>query len=138
MSKSSSNIPLDPMKAWRDWFVQSEREWSEAVTKFTKDDSVARAVGQEMNAALYSQQMMKQGMSQQMAMFNMPTHEQLGALGERLGRLEDAVARVEAAVNQMRHSASDTLSEKPPRTRKPDVTESDAAADESESRKGQA
>src|SRR5437762_376103 len=82
---------VDPMKAWRDWFVKNEREWSEAMTQMMKNESVARAVGQEINAALYRQQMMTQGMAGPLAMFNMPTRDDVIALSDRVGRLEDAI-----------------------------------------------
>jgi hypothetical protein len=69
-----------------------------------KEDSTARALGQEINAALHAQQALKQGMAGSLASMNLPTQDQLVALGERLGALEDAVARVEAVVVQLRHS----------------------------------
>jgi hypothetical protein len=54
MSKETPAARVDPMQAWREWFVQSEREWSEALTRLMKEDTTARAVGQEINAALYA------------------------------------------------------------------------------------
>lgn len=118
MSRSSAAGPIDPLKAWREWFVQSEREWSQALTRLMTDGSVARAVGQEINAALYGQQMIKQGMAGSLAMFNLPTQEHLAALGERLGRLEDAVARVEAGLVRLRDSTDSGAHAKPSRGRR--------------------
>ncbi|WP_280155357.1 hypothetical protein [Piscinibacter sp. XHJ-5] len=109
---------FDPMKAWREWFTQSERDWSEGLTRLMKDDATARALGQEINAALYASQMVKEGMAGSMAMMNVPTQDQLVALSERLGSLEDAVARVEANLVQLRHSLDATASAKPTRGRK--------------------
>src|SRR5438094_2753036 len=119
MSKSATPDWPDPMKAWREWFIKSEREWSESLTKMMKNDVVARTVGQEINANLYRQQMMKQGMAGPLAMMNMPTRDDVTALAERLGRLEDAVARVEAGLVQWRDSQAPQKAAKPPRTRKP-------------------
>lgn len=101
---SSAPTPTDPLKAWREWFVKSEREWSQTLTGLMKEDSTARAVGQEITAALHAQQVLKQGMAGSLAAMNLPTQDQLVALGERLGALEDAVARVEAGVVQLRHA----------------------------------
>lgn len=109
---------LDPMKAWREWFTQSERDWSEGLTRLMKDDATARALGQEIHAALYAGQMVKEGMAGSMAMMNMPTQDQLVALSERLGSLEDAVARVEANLVQLRHSLDAPATPKPTRGRK--------------------
>jgi len=58
--------PMDPLKAWRDWFVQNERQWSESLTQILKSEPVARTVGQEINASLYRQQMMTQGMAKEL------------------------------------------------------------------------
>lgn len=103
----------DPMKAWRDWFVQSERDWSEQLTSLMKDDNVARALGEQIHAGLYKQQMLAQSMAGPLAAMNVPTREDLVALGERIGRLEDAVARVEALATRLAPAAAP----KPARTR---------------------
>jgi hypothetical protein len=128
MTKENPPARVDPMKAWRDWFVQSEREWSESLTRMMKEDTTARAVGQEINAALYAQQMLKQGMAGSMAMMNMPTQDQLSALAERLGNLEDAVARVEVGLGQLRHALDANPRAKPERNR----TSPAAATDEAD------
>lgn len=120
---------FDPMKAWREWFTQSERDWSEGLTRLMKDDATARALGQEINAALYANQMVKQGMASSMAMMNVPTQDQLVALSERLGSLEDAVARVEANLVQLRHSLEAAAPAKPTRGRQRPSLQSDTGAD---------
>ncbi len=128
MSNKDAPGKMDPMKAWRDWFVQNEREWSESLTRMMKDESVARSVGQEINAALYRQQMLTQGAATPMAMMNVPTRDDVVALGERIGQLEDAVARVEAALVQLK-SGAPASAPKPPRTRKaPRTTKAAGAA----------
>jgi hypothetical protein len=118
MTKTPAPSTPDPLKAWRDWFVKNEREWSESLTRVMKEEAVARAVGQEINAALYSQQMLTQGMAGPLAAMNMPTRDDVNALGERLGRLEDAVARLEATLVQTRNALAPQPGRKPPRTRK--------------------
>ena len=112
---------LDPLKAWRDWFVENERTWSESLTRIMDTEPVSRAVGREINAGLHTQQMLTQGMATPLAMMNLPTRDDVVALGERVGRLEDAVARVEAALVQMRNAGAPIAQPalKPARTRKP-------------------
>lgn len=118
MSKSDSPANLDPMKAWREWFVKSERDWSEAITRMIKDDTVSRGLGQEFNASLVQQQALSKNMAEFMASMNLPTREDFAALGERIGQLEDAIARVEAMLVQLK-TGSPAAAPKPPRTRKP-------------------
>lgn len=104
----------DPLKSWRDWFVQSERDWSEQITRLMKDDNVARTLGQEIHAGLHRQQMLSQSLAGPLAAMNVPTRDDLVAIGERIGRVEDAVARVEALVTRMASPATP----RPARTRK--------------------
>ena len=104
----------DPLKAWRDWFVQSERDWSEQLTRLMKDDNMARTLGQEIHAGLYKQQMLAQTLAGPLAAMNVPTRDDLVAIGERIGRLEDAVARVEALLTRKAPAATP----RPARTRK--------------------
>ena len=117
MSKNDPPANIEPMKAWRDWFVKNERDWSEALTGIIKDDAVSSAMGQELKAQLYQQQAFSKSMAGPMARMNLPTRDDLTALSERLGQLEDAVARVEALLVQTKNS-SPTAAPKPPRTRK--------------------
>jgi hypothetical protein len=114
MSENSGSDILDPLKAWRDWFVQNERTWSDEITKVMKQDNVAETFGREINAALFRQQMLTQGIGASLSMLNLPTRDDIVALGERLGMLEDSVARQEAALTQLRNSL---LTQQTPRTR---------------------
>ena len=126
MSEKSGNDILDPLKAWRDWFVKNERDWSESITRLIKDDAVSSALGQELKAQLYQQQAFAKSMAGPMARMNLPTRDEVVALGERIGQLEDAVARVEALL--VRAQASGPTAAKPPRTRKaPRATKPGAA-----------
>jgi hypothetical protein len=117
MTKSDPPANLDPMKMWRDWFVKNERDWSESITRMIKDDSVSRSLGKEFNASLVQQQALTRSMAEFMAAMNLPTRDDLSALGERVGQLEDAIARVEALVVQLK-SGSAAAAPRPPRTRK--------------------
>ena len=110
---SKSNPSLDPLKTWREWFVKTEREWSESITKLMKDESVAQSMGQEINAAIHRQQMFTQGLASPMASMNIPSRADVVALSERIGHLEDSVARVEAALVRMESRSKPST----PRTR---------------------
>ena len=118
MSKNESPpASFDPMKAWRDWFMKNERDWSESMTRVIKDDAVSTALGQELKAQLYQQQAFAKSMAGPMAMMNLPTRDEMTALSERIGQLEDAVARVEALLVQSQ-AGKPTAAPRPPRTRK--------------------
>lgn len=118
MTENPGSDILDPLKAWRDWFIQNERAWSEELTKVMKQDTVAEAAGKEINASLFRQQMLTQGIGASLSMLNLPTRDDLLALGERLGRLEDSVARQEAALTQLKNTMLTGKGQRTPRTRK--------------------
>lgn len=118
MTKSDPPAMPDPMKAWRDWFVKNERDWSESITRVIKDDAVSRSLGQEFNAALFQQQAVSKNMAEFMASMNLPTRDDFAALGDRLGQLEDAVARIEALLVEAKIGSAGAAA-KTPRTRKP-------------------
>lgn len=119
MSKKPTSERFDPLKAWHEWFTQGERQWSESLTEMMKQDSVAQAVGKEINAALYGQQMLTKNMAGPLGMMNLPTREDIMALGERLGSLEDSIARQEAMLVLLQGKL--TNAKKPPRTRRVDA-----------------
>ena len=130
MSKNAGADGMDMLSSWREWFIQSERTWSEELAGMMKQNAVAQTIGKEINAALYGQEMLTQGMAASLAMFNMPTRDDILALGERLGRLEDSVARQEASLVRLQNSVF-ADSHAPPRTRKADAisAEHDGTAD---------
>ncbi len=118
MSSTDPPADFDAMKAWREWFVKNERDWSEAITGMIKDDKVSRGLGREFNASLVQQQALTRTMAEFMASMNMPTRDDFTALGERIGQVEDAIARIEALLVQTK-AGSASAAPKPPRTRKP-------------------
>jgi len=118
-NKDSPPAKFDPMKAWRDWFVKNERDWSASLTGLIKEGAVSSALGQELKAQLYQQQAFAKSMAGPMANMNLPTRDEVLALGERLGQLEDAVARVEALLVQTLAGSAGEAAKKPPRTRRP-------------------
>jgi hypothetical protein len=121
MSKKLQEMAADPMAAWRDWFVQSERQWSEGLTRLMQDEQVAKGMGQDIHAGLHRQQMMKESMAGPLGMMNLPSREDVLALADRIGRLEDAVARVEASLVRMAlpSPSAQAATARPARTRKP-------------------
>jgi hypothetical protein len=117
MSEKSGPDMFDLWKPWREWFIQNERAWSEEITKMIKHDTVAETVGKEINTGLLRQQMLTEGMGASLSFLNLPTREDLVALGERIGRLEDSIARQEVALTQLKSIALGDSSGIP-RTRK--------------------
>jgi len=43
MSEKPAPVP-DPLRAWRDWFVTVEQQWSQSLTDLMKDERVGTAL----------------------------------------------------------------------------------------------
>ena len=124
-------VALDPMRAWRDWFVGGEKEWSDSLTRLMKDETVAKTMGQDFGAALHRQQLFAEVIGKALSALNLPSREEVLALGERLGRIEDTLAAVQASLTHLRRAGgAGTVAAggRPPRTRQALVAPTAAVA----------
>ena len=68
-----SDEKLEPMTLWRDWFVKSEKAWSQALTDVMGDEKFSKGMGRYMQEALHTHRMFSEGMSQYLANLNLPS-----------------------------------------------------------------
>ena len=119
MSEKPAPVP-DPLRAWRDWFVNVEQQWSQNLTDLMKDERVARTMGKEFEASLHQHKMFAEAIGQYLGALNLPSREDVIKLGERMGRIEDGLAALQTEVSQLRTTlAQGTSVQRPPRTRRP-------------------
>ncbi len=97
-----SNEKLDPMALWRDWFVKSEKSWSQAMTDMMGDERFSKGFGRYMQEALHTHRMFTEGMSQYLANLNLPSRSDVLEVSDRLGQLEDAVAALQVELREQR------------------------------------
>ncbi|MEO1656973.1 MAG: hypothetical protein AAFR65_04570 [Pseudomonadota bacterium] len=75
------------------------------------------------NAASSVQMRMRKGMNthmaRQLALFNMPSREDMTALAERVMTMDERLVRIEAMLQRMVPDAAAPRSGQPPRTKKP-------------------
>jgi len=129
MSEKPAPVP-DPLRAWRDWFVNVEQQWSQSLTDLMKDERVARTMGKEFEASLHQHKMFAEAIGQYLGALNLPAREDVIKLGERMGRIEDGLAALQAEVSQLRSALARSeggeggaLVPRPPRTRQPPAKE---------------
>lgn len=102
---------------------------SEAMAELeSKVDAIATAVmgteefAKTANFASALQLKMQQGMSghmsRQLAMFNMPSREDISALGERVILMDERLVRIEDMLRRIAPAEVDTMP-RPPRTKRP-------------------
>lgn len=115
----------DPFALWRDWVADSERQWNAFLNNAMATDEFSQAMGRFMDIYLNMQKSMNEVMGRYLQSANMPTRNDILALGERLSQIDDRLGRLETAIAAglsakappSRTPASAPA--RPPRTRKP-------------------
>lgn len=113
---------MDPMQLMRDWFVQSEKMWSDAMTEFMADERVAKSSGRFMQEALHTQRMFSESMGQYLSNLNMPSRSDILDLKDRVSQMEETMNSVLIELRAMRKQGEDSADaapkKKPSRTKK--------------------
>ncbi len=109
----------DPFAMWRDWVANSERQWNAFLNNAMATDEFSQAMGRFMDVYLNIQKNMNEVMGRYLQTVNMPTRNDILALGERLSEIEDRLTRIEEAVGAASQVVPHAMSERPPRTKKP-------------------
>lgn len=120
------NDKLNPVRMWREWFVKSERAWSEALTQVMGEEHVSKGMGRYVQEALHAHRMFSESMGQYLANLNLPSRQDLVEVGERLSRVEGALAAVQVELHNLRVRLGDASvttggasRPRPKRTRRP-------------------
>jgi hypothetical protein len=93
---------LNPMALWRDWFVKSEKAWSQALTETMGDERFSKGMGRYMQEALHTHRMFSEGMSQYLANLNLPSRSDVLDISDRLGQIEDTLALIQVELREQR------------------------------------
>ena len=116
----------DPFEMWRDWVANSERQWNSFLNNAMATDEFSQAMGRMMDVYLNMQKNMNEVMGRYLQVINVPTRNDIMAIGERLSQIEDRLNQIEGALARMSvPSASGTAAPRatavprPPRTKKP-------------------
>lgn len=119
----ADNKDMDPMQFMRDWFVQSEKMWSDAMSDVMANERVAESSGRFMQEALHTQRMFSESMGQYLSNMNMPTRTDILDLKDRISQVEDSVNAVLVELREMRaaqpaSAKASAPKKKPTRTKK--------------------
>lgn len=99
---------LNPMALWRDWFVKSEKAWSQALTELMGDERFSKGMGRYMQEALHTHRIFSESMSQYLANLNLPSRSDILELSDRLGQIEDTLAAVQVELREQRIQLAQT------------------------------
>lgn len=89
---------LDPLAMWRDWVANSERQWNGFLNNAMATDEFSQSMGRMMDVYLNVQKQMNEVMGRVLQTVNLPTRDDILAVGERLSQIEDRLGRIEDMV----------------------------------------
>ena len=123
----SEDNSINPVRLWREWFVKSEKAWSQAMTDAMGDERFSKGLGRYMQEALHTHRMFSESMAQYLANLNLPSRQDILDMSDRLGQVEDALASVQVELRELRtrvaqggaNAGPAVAGVKPARTRRP-------------------
>lgn len=118
--KASPN--QNPLDLWRQFLTDSERQWNGFFRDVLGTDAFSNAMNMWVETSLTVQRMVADNLERYYSAFNIPTHGDLVALGERMKAIEETLARLEAAISEKSPVAAKRVTPrraKPRRTKQP-------------------
>lgn len=125
--KKQSNAMFDPFKQWREFLDQSEQRLNDQMNKVMGTPEYNQASQQYMQAFLGMQKTMHDVTQKYLEAMNLPSRDDIAALGERLTVIEQRLASMEKKLSGAPGRASSSAAtnvagsadSRPRRTKKP-------------------
>jgi len=118
----------DPFAWWRDWLVQSERQWNSSLNEMMGSEQFAGSMGRWMEVYLGVQKNLNETLGRALTGMNVPNRDDVAELGQRLAAIEERLARIETLIERGTGvSVATAERRRPPRTRKPPAARSAAS-----------
>ncbi len=115
----------NPLDTWRQFITDSERQWNGFFKDVLGTDGFSSSMNAAVEASLTAQRMIADNLERFYTTFNIPTHNDLVALGERMKAIEETLARLESALVQSNPKLAAVVRaparRKPTRTKRPAV-----------------
>jgi hypothetical protein len=121
---ADNTTPGNPLDTFRQFITDSERQWNGFFKEVLGTEGASSAMNAFVEASLTVQRMVADNLERYYQTFNIPTHNDLTALGERMKAIEETLARVEQTLAAMAPEAAvkrAAARPKPARTRRPAV-----------------
>lgn len=121
---AESTETKNPLDSWRQFITDSERQWNGFFKEVLGTDTFSSAMNTWVEGALTMQRMVADNLERYYNTFNIPSHQDLVALGERMKAIEETLARIESALEVASPEAAKQLKArpKPARTKRPPAT----------------
>ena len=112
----------DPFTAWRDWLVQFERQANSFWNERMGTEQYNQLMAQMNQLFLGGQKAIGDAAARSASALNLPTREDINALSLRMATVEERLRELEQSLGRSDRliEPKESLSPRPPRTRKPD------------------
>ena len=107
-----------------------EKEFNLIATALMGTEEFSRTATVVSGLQMRLQKAMEAHMARQLARLNMPSKDDITALGERMMSIDDRLIRVEEMLERIAPRKTESTSNRPPRTKKPRHGSRQSAADE--------
>ncbi len=115
----------NPLDTWRQFITDSERQWNGFFKDVLGTEGFSSSMNAAVEASLTLQRLVADNLERYYTTFNIPTHNDLVALGERMKAIEDTLSRLEVALAQSNPKLAAVVRpaprRKPARTKRPAV-----------------
>ncbi|MGE3076870.1 MAG: poly(R)-hydroxyalkanoic acid synthase subunit PhaE [Dehalococcoidia bacterium] len=115
----------DPFAMFQEWVSNSERQWNSFLNNAMATDEFSQTMGRMMDVYLNMQKNLNEVMGRYLQLINVPTRNDILAIGERLSQIEDRLDQIESGIatavraQAAANGAATTSAPRPPRTKKP-------------------
>ncbi len=106
-----------------------EKEFNLIATALMGTEEFSRTATVVSGLQMRLQKAMEAHMARQLARLNMPSKDDITALGERMMSIDDRLIRVEEMLERIAPRKADSAPDRPPRTKKPGSSGSQSGAD---------
>ncbi len=96
----TNNSP-DVGQLWRNWLVETERQWNDFFNDVMGTDSFGRLVGGYTEVYSTFQRLVAQNMERSLSTLNVPSRSDIVELSECLGRVDERLASIESSIGAL-------------------------------------
>ncbi len=96
----TNNSP-DVGQLWRNWLVETERQWNDFFNDVMGTDSFGRIVGGYTEIYSTFQRLVAQNMERSLSTLNVPSRSDIVELSERLSRIDERLASIESSISAL-------------------------------------
>ena len=127
----SNDNSIDPLRLWREWFVKSEKTWSDTLTELMGDENFSKGMGRYVHEALHTHRMFSEAMAQYLSNLNIPSRADILDMNDRLAHIEDTLNQLVVELRGQRAQltklaagggAAGDARPRPTRTRRPEAS----------------